>query len=166
MWIMPVVSNTSPLLNLAIIDHLFLLPQQFGQVYIPPAVLSELKVNDNLPGSGALQTAIDEGWLIPQPLADRSLVILLKQDLHQGESEAIALAVEVAAETILLDEKEARRAARALGLGVTGILGVLLRGRYDGSIPSLKTAIDRLQQEANFWVAPALRAQLLQDGDS
>lgn len=75
---MPVVSNTSPLLNLAIIDHLFLLPQQFGQVYIPLAVLSELKVNDKLPGSGALQTAISEGWLIAQTLTDRSLVSLLK----------------------------------------------------------------------------------------
>ena len=38
---MPIVSNTSPLLNLAIIDHLFLLPQQFGQVLIPQAVLAE-----------------------------------------------------------------------------------------------------------------------------
>lgn len=160
---MPVVSNTSPLLNLAIIDHLFLLPQQFGQVYIPSAVLSELKVNDNLPGSGALQTAVNDGWLILQTLENRALLSLLKQDLHQGESEAIALAVELSAEAILLDEKEARRAARALGLSVTGILGVLIRGRYEGSIPSIKTAIDRLQQEANFWVAPALRAQLLQE---
>ncbi|WP_422393873.1 DUF3368 domain-containing protein [Phormidium tenue] len=64
---------------------------------------------------------------------------------------------------MLLDEKEARRAARALGLGVTGTLGVLLRGQYEGSIPSLKAVIDRLQQEANVWVAPALRAQLLRE---
>ncbi|MBD2108700.1 DUF3368 domain-containing protein [Nodosilinea sp. FACHB-13] len=155
---MPVVSNTLPFLNLAIIDHLFLLPQQFGQIHIPPAVLSELKINDNLRRSGALQTAIKDGWLIPQTLKDSALVSLLRQDLHQGESEAIALAVELAADTILLDKKEVRRAARALELGVTGILGVLLRGRFEGSIPSLKAVIDRLQQEANFWVAPALRA--------
>jgi uncharacterized protein len=100
-------------------------------------------------------------------LEDSALVSLLRQDLHQGESEAIALAIERAAYTILLDEKEARRAARALGLGVTGILGVLLRGRFEGSIPSLKAAIDRLQQEAIFWIAPALRAQLLwESGES
>lgn len=48
---MPVVSNTSPILNLAIIGELKLLPQQFGQVQIPLAVLSELKVQENRPGS-------------------------------------------------------------------------------------------------------------------
>ena len=103
---MPVVSNTSPLLNLAIIDHLFLLPQQFGQVLIPQAVLAELKVNQALPGSNALRTALNEGWLIPQSVSNKALVSLLRQELHQGESEAIALAVEVSAERILLDEKE------------------------------------------------------------
>jgi uncharacterized protein len=45
---MPVISNTSPLLNLAIIEHLFLLPQQFGQIYIPAAVFAELKVTKHL----------------------------------------------------------------------------------------------------------------------
>jgi predicted nucleic acid-binding protein len=103
---MPVVSNTSPLLNLAIIDHLFLLPQQFGPVLIPQAVLAELKVNQALPGSNALRTALNEGWLIPQSVSNKALVSLLRQELHQGESEAIALAVEVSAEKILLDEKE------------------------------------------------------------
>ena len=38
--IMPVISNTSPLLNLAIVENLFLLRQQFGQIYISAAVLA------------------------------------------------------------------------------------------------------------------------------
>jgi predicted nucleic acid-binding protein len=122
---MPVISNTSPLLNLAIIDHLFLLPQQFGQVLIPQAVLAELKVDQDLPGSSVLRAALNEGWLIPQSVGNGALVSLLRQQLHQGESEAIALAIEVSAERILLDEKEARQSARALGLVITGILGIL-----------------------------------------
>jgi len=40
---MPVVSNTSPILNLAIIDRLSLLREQFGEIYIPSAVLEELR---------------------------------------------------------------------------------------------------------------------------
>jgi uncharacterized protein len=159
---MPVISNTSPLLNLAIIDHLFLLPQQFGQIFIPSAVLVELKINENLPGSSDLKTAIDDGWLVIQPVENLALVSLLRRDLHQGESEAIALAIELAADKILLDEKEARQAARALGLSITGILGILLKGFYEGAIPSIKTAMGRLQQEANFWVAPALLTQILE----
>lgn len=104
---MPVVSNTSPLLNLAIIDSLFLLPQQFGQVFIPQAVLTELKVDQDLPGSSALRQALDQGWIIPKSVSNPALVRILQQQLHRGEAEAIALAVEVSAERILLDEKEA-----------------------------------------------------------
>jgi len=99
---MPVVSNTSPLLNLAIIDSLFLLPQQFGQVLIPQAVLTELKVDQDLPGSSALYQAIDQGWLIPKSVSNPALVRILQQQLHWGEAEAIALAVEVSAERILV----------------------------------------------------------------
>ncbi len=113
---MPVISNTSPLLNLAIIDHLFLLPQQFGQIYIPPAVFTELKINQDLPGSRALEAAVNQGWLISQAVESTLLVNLLRRDLHQGESEAIALAVECSADKILLDEKEARQVAMPIAL--------------------------------------------------
>ena len=160
---MLVVSNTSPLLNLAIIDHLFLLPQQLGQVLIPQAVLTELKIDKALPGSSRLRKAIDEGWLVPQTVSNISLVALLRMQLHQGESEAIALAMEISAESILLDEKEARQSARALGLYTVGILGILLKGFHDGTVASMKVATDRLQREANFWIAPALLNQLLRE---
>ncbi|MCG5060014.1 MAG: DUF3368 domain-containing protein [Limnoraphis sp. WC205] len=157
------ISNTSPLLNLAIIDHLFLLPQQFEQVYIPAAVLKELKVDENRPGSVHLKAAINEGWLISRDIQNTALIRLLRQKLHEGESEAIALAVELSADKILLDEKEARQAARILGLSITGILGILLRGWHEGSIISMKTVTDRLQQEANFRIAPALLTKILQE---
>ena len=160
---MPVISNTSPLLNLAIVDHLFLLPHQFGQIYIPSAVVTELKLNEDLPGSRALQAALNEGWLIPQTVQNTAFVSLLRRDLHQGESEAIALAVELSADKILLDEKEARQIARALGLSITGILGILLRGWHERSLPSIKAVTERLQQDANFRIAPALLAQILQE---
>ena len=130
---------------------------------IPQAVLAELKIDQDLPGSSVLRAAINEGWLIPQSVSNGALVSLLRQQLHQGESEAIALAVEVSAERMLLDEKEARQSARALGLAITGILGILLRGWHEGTVASMKVATERLQQEANFWIAPALLNQLLQE---
>jgi predicted nucleic acid-binding protein len=160
---MPVISNTSPLLNLAIIDHLFLLPEQFGQIYIPLAVFTELKINQDLPGSRALEAAVNQGWLISQAVENTLLVNLLRRDLHQGESEAIALAVECSANKILLDEKEARQVARALGLSTIGILGILLKGWNESRIPSIKAVTERLEQEARFRIAPALLAQVLEE---
>jgi predicted nucleic acid-binding protein len=58
---MLVVSNTSPLLNLAIINHLSLMQQQFNKIIISNAVFSELRINENLPGSQQLQEAITAG---------------------------------------------------------------------------------------------------------
>jgi len=57
------VSNTSPILNLAIVDQLVLLRQQFGEILIPNAVLDELKVSEERPGSPVIREAISSGWI-------------------------------------------------------------------------------------------------------
>jgi len=64
---MPVVSNTSPLLNLSIIGHLDLVRTQFDRVLIPPAVLDELHIDSSRPGAGKLKNAIGEGWVACSP---------------------------------------------------------------------------------------------------
>ncbi len=56
---MPVISNTSPLLNLAIINQLHLVREQFRDIIIPNAVLKELRINENIPGSLQLREAKD-----------------------------------------------------------------------------------------------------------
>ena len=78
-WIMPVVSNTSPILNLAIIGQLELIRQQFGQVQIPLAVLSELKVFEDRPGSKEILAAVDMGWIEFQEVSSQLSVQLLQQ---------------------------------------------------------------------------------------
>jgi predicted nucleic acid-binding protein len=56
---MPIVSNTSPVLNLAIIGKLTMLQRQFGEVWIPTAVLDELKLETNFPGVPEIQLALE-----------------------------------------------------------------------------------------------------------
>ena len=60
---MLVVSNTSPILNLAIIGHLGLLRDQFGQVHIPQAVLDELRISEDLPGAETVRQAVKDDWI-------------------------------------------------------------------------------------------------------
>ncbi len=158
---MSVVSNTSPLLNLAIIGQLSLLRQQFGQIQIPPAVLTELRVEEALPGSEEIREALAIGWLQVQEVNNQSLVQLLKRDLDQGESEAIALALQLSADWTLLDEREGRRIAHRLGLRVTGVLGIILRARRAGKLSSLLQVINQLREQAGFRIAPALLADIL-----
>lgn len=70
---MLVVSNTSPILNLAIVGRLSLLQQQFGTVMIPQAVLNELRIGENLPGSQAVKEAVEEGWIQVAAVRDRAI---------------------------------------------------------------------------------------------
>jgi predicted nucleic acid-binding protein len=92
------MSNTSPILNLAIVDWLELLRRQFSEILIPNAVLEELKVNEERPGSQAIREAISSGWIQLQEASNEPLAQLLKQSLDRGEAEASALAIELNAD--------------------------------------------------------------------
>lgn len=158
---MPVVSNTSPILNLAVIGKLSLLHDQFGEILIPNAVLEELRIQEDLPGSQAMREALKEEWLRIQEVSDQSLVRILQRELDNGEAAAITLAVQVKAEWILLDEKEGRKIAKSLGLKVAGILGILLRARHEGRLPSMQKAMDQLRDRAGFRIGAELYADLM-----
>jgi len=160
---MLVVSNTSPILNLAIVGQLELIRQQFGQVRIPLAVLSELKVLEDRPGSKEIQAAVGMGWIEVQEVSSQLSVQLLQQVLDQGESEAITLAIDLKADRILLDERDGRKIAKSLGLKVTGVLGILLRAKQEGDLSSFPDAINALIKTAGFRISPELLAKVLEE---
>jgi len=76
----------------------------------------------------------------------------LRKDLHEGESETIAIAVENDPEIVFLDESEARRIARVYRLNITGVVGILIRAKREDMIPSLQEDLDRLRDEAGLWI--------------
>ena len=124
---MAVVSDTSPLLNLAIIGRLDLVQQQFSAVLIPPIVLEELKVDTNLPGAETMRLALHTGWLQVAEVRDTYLAQALALELDLGEAAAIALALDLGSLRILMDGHDGRAKAKALGLLPIGVLGILLR---------------------------------------
>ena len=81
---MPVVSNTSPLLNLAIIGELELVCEQFTRVFVPPAVVEEFRLDEGRSGSEALQQAVESEWLVVEDPSEEALVRTLRQDLDRG----------------------------------------------------------------------------------
>lgn len=115
-----VVSDTGPLRYLAECGQTSLLPQLFGTVFVPPAVLAEL--------SQAGTPQIVRQWISSPPLW---LQVKLPSGsrtwprLGPGETEALNLASDLAAEALLMDDLDARRTARALGFRVIGTLGIL-----------------------------------------
>lgn len=115
-----VVSDTSPLNYLVMLGRDHVLPDLFGTIVIPPAVVAELS-RPRAPEVVRAWIAAAPTWLqvLPPRETDPAL------DLDFGEKEAIALAQEIRADRILLDDAEARRAAVARGLRVAGTLAVL-----------------------------------------
>jgi len=157
---MRVVSNTSPILNLAIIDQLHLLREQMGEIHVPPAVVEELRVEESLPGSAAVRQALNDGWLQVKSATNVSLMRALIQELDAGEAAAIALAIEVGADLLLVDEREARRVAGNMNLRVTGVIGILLRAYTESRIASLDAVLTELQEKAGFFIDAELRRRV------
>ena len=149
---MVAVSDTSPLSNLAIIGRLGLVRDQFGTVLVPSAVRQELSRLRQLAAATLITAAFDDGWLRIAPLR-QAVPREIGAGLHVGEAEAIALAVEQRADVVLLDDGDARRRASNIGLHFIGVLGILLRARQHGRLPSLGEEIRRLREEAELVVA-------------
>lgn len=159
---MPAVSNTSPIFNLACIDRLALLRTQFGAIWIPSAVDTELREIPDRDIRSRVDDGRNDGWLMVRPTTDADLVKLLTVDLHQGEAEAVALAVEIKADWLIIDEREGREFARRLGLPMTGVLGVLLRAKRMGQITDVKRELLALRRQARFFISRELEAEILE----
>jgi uncharacterized protein len=155
-----VISDTSPLRALAHLGLLDLIPQIFDDVLIPPAVLHELEH----PGGQSEPVHLDalKGVRLVAPLDQNRITDLREgKGLDPGESEAIALAIEVGAFEILIDEQAGRRIARELGLATIGVLGLLVRAKQKGLLNAVTPQIDRLTAELNFFISEALRNEII-----
>ncbi len=155
------VSNTSPISNLASINRLELLRSQFSELWIPAAVAQELTSHPDPVTRARIQTAIQDQWIKAAVVQNSNLLSILLSSLHQGEAEAIALATDLKADIVIIDEQEAPQLATQAGLSVTGVLGVLLRAKRRGQIPAVRPEIQALRATARFFIAPALEARVL-----
>ena len=147
---MLVVSNTSPLINLAMIGELDLLRKLYEVVYIPQAVFDEIVIKGE--GQIGAEEIKNSEWIKVLPVQNRLLVKSLFLQLDIGESEAIVLAIEHSANLVLLDEKRGRNIASEFNLRPFGLLGVLVQAKKLGLILEIKPLIDKLRHVAGFWI--------------
>jgi predicted nucleic acid-binding protein len=152
---MIVVADTSPLNYLVIIGYDHLLPKLFGAILVPPAVFEELNHPDAPERVRRWIDALPE-WVHIQAAIG---IVLPIENLGKGETEGIALAVELRADLILIDDSDARQEAAKRNLTVTGTLGVLRLAALQ-RIVDLPEAIAKLRS-SNFFVSPRLVDDLL-----
>jgi uncharacterized protein len=155
-----VVSDTSPINNLAAINQLHLLQQIYGTVIIPEAVYREL-TDPGFPVAGATEVQTLD-WIQTRQISDLTMLELLRMELDPGEAEAVVLALEIGADQVLIDEHRGRVIAARLKLNYTGILGILLEAKRRGLIVAVKPLLDALIHQAGFWVADALYNRVIE----
>ena len=102
--------------------HTHVLPPLYGHVTVPPPVIAELS-RAQTPDRVRTWVANSPDWLYVQ--APAKALDVVRRDLGAGERDAIGLAVEVSADALLVDDRDARREAERLGLPVLGTLRVL-----------------------------------------
>ena len=157
-----VVADAGPLIGLARIDRLDLLPALYGTVAIPTSVLSELRLSSDRPGARVLMAALVDGTIEPRALAagcDNELA-RLSRVLDAGEASAILLAEQLHARFLLIDERRGRQVARTRGLPVVGVAGVLLAARRTGRLDSVAAALSALSQQ-QYRLSDALVQEIL-----
>jgi predicted nucleic acid-binding protein len=143
---MIVVSDTTPLNYVVLIEVIPILHALFGQVYAPAAVIRELS-HPRSPEPVRQWASTPPEWLVVQAptLSDPSL------KLGPGETEAILIAHELHADLILIDERKGYKIASARGLKVVSTLAILEEAA-SRKLLDFEIALERLDKETTFYV--------------
>lgn len=161
-----VVADASPLILLARLGRLDLLPSLFDRVAVPRAVFEEVASGESdLPGSRAVRSARWLEVLSSDGPSWEALEATLLDELDQGESAAIALARSRSADLLLIDERHGRRVAKRLGLQVKGTIGVLVQAKRRGLLGRLRPVLGQLRSEGAWIDEGLLRAALRAVGE-
>jgi predicted nucleic acid-binding protein len=153
-----VVADTSPINYLLQTDLISILPRLYGEILIPTSVLLEL-TDQGSPFVVQNWANSLPGWVqVQSPLIT---AFATSKFLHRGELDAIALAEEVEAALLLIDDAAGVRLALARGLTITGTLGVLVEAAQVGHL-DIEDALDKLQR-TDFRATPSVfdRARML-----
>jgi predicted nucleic acid-binding protein len=153
---MIVVADTSPINYLARTGYLWILPQLFGRVLLPNAVMAEM-LHPQAPPEVRALAADPPSWL--EVLAVSNLAVGLPPSLGEGECEAISLALEIGADVLLIDDFAGRKEAQSRRIAARGTLAVLLQASLREHL-DFPTTLERLKQ-LGFRVSPALEKSLL-----
>ncbi len=153
-----VIVNSTPLIVLCNVGKLHLLRSLYQEILIPHAVLDEITAK---PDSACQQVHDNLDWIHVERIQDTRQKRMYQAKLHDGEVEVMILAQQKPpADLVILDDSAAKRTAKFLGLTVTGTLGVLLKAKRAGLIPSVAPVLSDLQANG-FYVTKNVRNMVL-----
>lgn len=147
---MVVVSDTTAITTLLKTGDEELLAKLFGLVLVPPAVWNELRAfHSRLPGFIEVRSLVD-------PTVPRGT-----ERLGRSETEAMQLALQLKADWLLLDDRQARVAATTLGIRCVALTGLLIKAKQLGHVRSVRDLLDRLERRGGLYLSDAVKEEAL-----
>lgn len=144
-----IISDTSCFIILSNIGELDLLQKVYGHIITTQEIANEF--GEILPD-----------WVFIHSVNDKYRQQLLEMQIDKGESSAIALALEIPDCTIILDDFKARKIAAQLGLNFTGTIGIIIKAKLNGVIPSIKPLLLKIR-ETDFRLTSELELVALRE---
>ncbi|CAN5771423.1 hypothetical protein BH20ACI4_BH20ACI4_19570 [soil metagenome] len=157
---MIIVSDTSPVSNLILIARLDILHKIFDEIIIPPAVDAEIRSLEQF-GKDLSEYETAE-WIKVSAPVNLQKVRSLQTNMDEGEAQAIALALEINCDLLLMDERIGTTIARREGLQTIGLVGVLIKAKEVGIIKEVREILDELKNIAGFWLEAKLEKKILE----
>lgn len=146
-----IISDTSCFILLDKIDELALLNKVYGEITTTPEIATEFGFE--LPS-----------WVSIRPALDKGKQALLALHVDYGEASALALALETEDSILVLDDNKARKMADRLRMKYTGTLGVIIRAKLAGYIPSIRPILGKIKK-TNFRISPELESLALKEAE-
>lgn len=128
-----IISDTSCLIILSNIEALDLLQKLYSKITTTADIANEFGL--------ALPS-----WVEVTEATDKHYQQILELQIDKGEASAIALAIENSGCTVILDDYKARKVATSLGIKITGTIGIIVKAKIRGIIPSVAPYVERIQK--------------------
>lgn len=144
-----IISDTSCFIILSNIGELELLHKAYGQILTTIDIATEY--GEPLPE-----------WIEIGIVKDKYRQTLLEMQIDKGESSAIALALEIPGSTVILDDYKARKIAGQLGITYTGTIGVIIKAKKKGILPSIKPILEKIKL-TDFRLSAEIELQALKE---
>ena len=152
------VSNTGPLVALALVERLDILRELFGSVLVPEAVHQEILQGGRF---GAGVAAYNDSPWIQVHVLETQLDPLLTMVLDVGEASVIQLARQCMADAVLIDERKARKVARTVyKLEVFGTARLLVEAKRRGLLERVDQVLAAMR-ENGYWIEDRIVAVAL-----
>jgi predicted nucleic acid-binding protein len=141
------IVDSSPLILLAKVGQLDLLHAGVPEILVPDAVLSEVGARG--PTDPVFREIQSTAWLkiVPAPPAPQRVLVW---GLGAGECSVLTVALADPECEVILDDRDARRCAQALGIGIRGTLGLVILAKQIASVPSARPVVEHLRRVGLF----------------